>query len=88
MELSIQIEEEVVLQLATYLEKGDQDEFIAQSFSNLVASLGVTIIRKYLKNLKKDIKENNDLSLGITAVFDFNQLLENDLDPPENLTVH
>jgi hypothetical protein len=88
VELSIQIEEEVVLQLATYLEKGDQDEFIAQSFSNLVASLGVTIIRKYLKNLKKDIKENNDLSLGITAVFDFNQLLENDLDPPENLTVH
>jgi hypothetical protein len=61
MEISIQIEEDVVLQLATYLEKG---------------------------NNEKDIKENNDLSLGITAVLDFKQFLDNDLDTPENPTVH
>jgi hypothetical protein len=88
MEISIQIEEDVVLQLATYLEEGNNDKVIIESFTNLVANLGAAIVEKYLENLKKDIKENNDLSLGITAVLDFKQFLDNDLDTPENPTVH
>jgi len=88
MEISITIEQDVVLQLATYLEEGSNDKVITESFTNLVANLGAAIVEKYLENLKKDIKENNDLSLGITAFLDFKQFLDGDLDTSQNPTVH